>query len=64
MRPTRARSYPCQRGDDPWPDLDGPCALVDLLSGAVFERDGAFIAAHGLYVALDPGGAHLLHVDS
>lgn len=48
----------------PWPDLDGPCALVDLLSGTTFERDGALFAADGLYVALDAGGAHLLHVDS
>jgi hypothetical protein len=46
----------------PWPDLDGPCALVDLLSGDVFERDGADIAVNGLYVALDPDAVHLLNL--
>ena len=46
----------------PWTDLDGQCTLVDLLSGAVFERDGNEAMHEGLYVALDPDAVHLLHV--
>ncbi len=48
----------------PWPDLEGPCTLVDLLSGAEFERDGSQIATDGLYVALDPSDIHLLRLDT
>ena len=48
----------------PWADLDGPCTLVDLLSGAGFERDGGQMAADGLYVALDPDGIHLFRLDA
>jgi hypothetical protein len=48
----------------PWADLDGPCTLVDLLSGAGFERDGSHMAAAGLYVALDPDGIHLLRLNA
>jgi hypothetical protein len=47
----------------PWTDLDGACTLVDLLSGAVFERDGNQIVNDGLYVALDRDGVHLLRLD-
>jgi hypothetical protein len=46
----------------PWTDLDGPCTLVDLLSGAVFERDGDQIVNDGLYVALDSDAVHLLQL--
>jgi hypothetical protein len=46
----------------PWTDLDGTCTLVDLLSGASYERDGSRIVADGLYVALDPDAVHLLHL--
>jgi len=48
----------------PWTELAGPCTLADLLSGAVFERDGSEIAADGLYVALDPDGIHLLRLNA
>jgi hypothetical protein len=48
----------------PWTDLDGQCTLVDLLSGIVFERDGIQMMHNGLYVALDPGGVHLLRLDA
>jgi hypothetical protein len=48
----------------PWTELGGPCTLVDLLSGARFERDGSKIAADGLYVALDPDGIHLLRLNA
>ncbi len=48
----------------PWTDLDGPCTLVDLLSGVGFERDGSHMAADGLYVALDPDGIHLLRLNA
>ena len=47
----------------PWTDLDGPCTLVDLLSGARFERDGSQMVTDGLYVALDPDAVHLLRLD-
>jgi hypothetical protein len=46
----------------PWTDLSGSCELVDLLSGAVFERDGNQLMNEGLYVALDPDAVHLLHL--
>jgi hypothetical protein len=38
----------------------GPLELTDLLTGALFARDGAAVAADGLYVALDGWGCHLL----
>jgi hypothetical protein len=43
------------------PDV-GPGAIVmtDVLSGERYDRDGATIAADGLYVALPPHGIHLL----
>ncbi len=44
----------------PWTDLDGrSLTFTDLLSGAVYERDGTAVQADGLYVAL-PG--HEYHV--
>ncbi|MGB5755485.1 MAG: alpha-amylase family glycosyl hydrolase, partial [Acidimicrobiales bacterium] len=46
-----------------WPDLDGrDVVLVDLLSGREYERHGTELARHGLYVALDGHGTHLLQV--
>jgi hypothetical protein len=38
----------------------GPLAMVDGLSGERYERDGDTIRRDGLYVALPPGGTHLL----
>ena len=43
------------------PDVPaGPVAFTDVLSGESFERDGATIAADGLYVGLDGCGCHVL----
>jgi hypothetical protein len=47
----------------PWTDLDGARTLVDLLSGAEFERDGSQLVNNGLYVALDPDGVHLFRLE-
>ncbi len=47
----------------PWADLDGACALIDLLSGARFERDGSQMVHDGLYVALDPDAVHLFRLE-
>jgi hypothetical protein len=45
----------------PWTDLGGEAwELHDLLSEAVFERDGDELTGDGLYVALDPWASHLL----
>ena len=38
----------------------GRSTMTDLLSGERFDRDGADIAADGLYVALDGWAATLL----
>jgi hypothetical protein len=38
----------------------GPVGLTDLLSGETYDRDGADIAANGLYVRLEGRGVHLL----
>jgi hypothetical protein len=38
----------------------GPITMTDALSGERYDRDGATIASHGLYIALPPRGAHLL----
>jgi hypothetical protein len=44
-----------------WPDLAGrDWRLEDLLTGAVFARDGAELAGPGLFVALEPWQCHLL----
>ena len=44
-----------------WPDLPGrDWQLTDILSQAVFERDGAELASPGLYVDLGPWQYHLL----
>jgi len=37
--------------------------LVDLLDDTVFLRDGDELAAHGLYVALPPHGAHVFRLE-
>ncbi len=53
--PAAARVHP------PWDDAAGRSwRLTDLLSGAVFDRDGDEIAGAGLYVQLPPRGWHLL----
>jgi len=45
----------------PWDDLQGkPWRLTDLLSDAVYERDGDEMRSPGLYVDLQPWGYHLL----
>jgi glycosidase len=45
--------------------LDGataaPVVLTDALTGEHYLRDGASVGSEGLYVALAPRGAHLLH---
>ena len=46
----------------PGPTSTASATLVDLLSGAVFERDGHQMMTDGLYVALDPDAVHLLHL--
>jgi Alpha amylase, catalytic domain len=38
----------------------GPLGFTDLLSGETYDRDGADIAANGLYVRLEGRGVHLL----
>jgi hypothetical protein len=38
----------------------GPVRFADLLSGDIYDRDGADIAANGLYVRLEGRGVHLL----
>jgi hypothetical protein len=38
----------------------GPLEFTDLLTDSVYERDGAGVAADGLYVALDGWDRHLL----
>ena len=44
-----------------WPDLPGRSwRLTDLLSDAVFERDGGELAGPGLFVSLGPWQSHLL----
>ncbi|NUT95786.1 MAG: alpha-amylase [Saccharothrix sp.] len=45
----------------PW-DADGPTRLSDVLRTETFYRDGAELAAEGLYVALPPWGHHVLEV--
>ena len=44
-----------------WPDVPGrDWRLEDLLTGDDFVRDGAELAASGLFVALEPWQCHLL----
>jgi hypothetical protein len=44
-----------------WDDLKGKhWRLTDLLSGAVYERDGDEVLSPGLYVDLQPWGCHFL----
>jgi hypothetical protein len=42
---------------------DGRWTFVDLLDGASYEGDGADLDGEGLYVALEPYGAHLLRIE-
>lgn len=42
----------------PWPDAGGTWHLVDLLSGALYERDGDKLPSPGLYVELEPWKYH------
>ena len=43
----------------PWPDAgDGTWQLLDLLSGALYERDGDKLQSAGLYVELEPWNYH------
>jgi len=37
-----------------------PIVLTDALTGERYLRDGAAVGSDGLYVALDPHGAHVL----
>jgi Alpha amylase, catalytic domain len=47
----------------PWPDLaDRDCRLEDLLTGAVFVRDGSELGEPGLFVAMEPWQTYLLSV--
>jgi hypothetical protein len=48
----------------PWPALAGRTwRLTDLVSGAVYERDGDEFAGPGLYVDLPGWGAHILSLE-
>jgi len=48
----------------PWPALAGRrWCVTDLLSGAVYERDGDELAGPGLYVDLPAWGAHVLSLE-
>lgn len=42
----------------PWVDANGMWHLIDLLSGATYERDGGEIRSPGLYVELAPWNFH------
>ena len=54
-RPARAR-LPL-----PWDDLKGRvCRATDLLTGAVYDRDGDELADCGLFVSLEGWGCHVL----
>lgn len=54
-RPARAR-LPL-----PWDDLRGRvCRATDLLTGAVYDRDGDELADCGLFVSLEGWGYHVL----
>ncbi|MET8077724.1 alpha-amylase [Streptomyces sp. NPDC005303] len=45
----------------PWDDLRGRvCRATDLLTGAVYDRDGDELTDSGLYVALEGWGCHVL----
>jgi hypothetical protein len=47
----------------PWPELAGKTwQLTDLLSGAVFERDGSEMQTSGLFVDLPIWGVHFLRL--
>ncbi|MFJ9007514.1 alpha-amylase [Streptomyces canus] len=45
----------------PWDDLRGRvCRATDLLTGAVYDRDGGELADCGLFVSLEGWGCHVL----
>lgn len=45
----------------PWDDLRGrACRATDLLTGAVYDRDGGELADCGLFVSLEGWGCHVL----
>jgi hypothetical protein len=46
----------------PWAEVGGGTwHLLDLLSGAVYERRGDELLSHGLYVGLGPWNYHFFH---
>lgn len=46
----------------PWPDASGgKWNLIDLPSGAIYERDGNEMLSQGLYVELGPWNYHFFH---
>ena len=48
----------------PWDDLAGRTwRLMDLFSGDIYQRIGEEMRRPGLYVALEPGGFHLLRFE-
>jgi hypothetical protein len=46
----------------PWSDLAGSVRFADLMSPASYDRDGADLAARGLYLDLPPWGRHVFEV--
>jgi hypothetical protein len=45
----------------PWDELKGTsCRLTDLISGAVYQRNGEEMVNAGLYIDLEPWGFHFL----
>jgi hypothetical protein len=58
--PTRAQCY----ARLPFEAETGPILLRDLLSDASYLRDGADLAAWGLYLDLPPWGRHVFSVES
>jgi hypothetical protein len=51
--------------DLPWNDLAGRVwRLADLLSDAVYDREGAQLDGHGLYLDMPPWGCHVFDVSA
>jgi hypothetical protein len=45
----------------PWDELKSTsCRLTDLISGAVYQRNGEEMVNAGLYIDLEPWGFHFL----
>jgi hypothetical protein len=45
----------------PWDELKGTsCCLIDLLTGAVYERKGDEMVDPGIYIDLEAWGFHFL----